>query len=109
MAADPFGFGGRGGGEDCGGKGEFAQSFHSFAFAVGGRSSVPAAFAASFGFVHWNSPHPLHRKRRWVSYKNLRPSRGEQPLAGVVTAHKTRLLKLSGELRHQYCSLRACS
>jgi hypothetical protein len=38
-----------------------------------GRSSVPAAFAASFRFVHLNGLHLLHRKRGRVYYKFLRP------------------------------------
>jgi hypothetical protein len=37
---------------------------------VEGRSSVPAAFAASFRFVHSNGLHLLHRKRRGVYYRN---------------------------------------
>jgi hypothetical protein len=56
MAADPFGFGGKGGGEDCGGKGEFAQSFHNSIFPAGGRSSVPAAFAVCFDVCSLEQP-----------------------------------------------------
>ena len=36
-----------------------------------GRPSVPEAFAAGLMFVHWNGLHPLHRRRRQVSYKFL--------------------------------------
>lgn len=35
---------------------------------VEGRSSVPAALAAGFKFVHWNGLHLLHRKRVRISY-----------------------------------------
>src|SRR5258708_2270009 len=67
ISADPFGLGGNGGGQEGDGEGEFGQNFHNFRF-FGGRSFVPAAVAASFWFVHSNSLHPLHRKRRKASY-----------------------------------------
>ena len=35
------------------------------------RKEVPAAFAASFRFVHSNGLHSLHRKRGRVSYRKV--------------------------------------
>src|ERR1039457_2127894 len=43
---------------------------------VEGRSSVSAALAASFRFVHSNGLHLLHRKRGRISYRNRSLERG---------------------------------
>ena len=67
-----------------GDKGEFSQCLHSLDFFLEGRSSVPAAFAASFRFVHSNGLHLLHRKWRCVSYKVFAPegdARRQRPVS----------------------------